>query len=794
MKIRRKQREKRTHGPKWALLVVGAALCFVAYWGVQGVLRIMEGWTEDLPPIENIDFTNYSQESVMYAGDESTVLAEFRLEKREPLESADQVSPYVLKGTVDTEDVRFYEHDGVDLLGIARALVNNLTGGDLEGASTITQQLVRNTILTDEATDISFERKIREAELAVDMEKRFSKDEILLMYLNTINYGDGCYGIEAAAQNYFQVSAADLTLAQAATLVGIPQSPTYLNPKEYPDACLKRRNTVLDRMLSAGDITQEEHDAAQVEELNLNPAPATPEDGIYAYPYFTSYVQQLLTSDPAKYGMTESNLFEGGYTIYTSLDPVLQEEAEEACAEQNARMAGMGPDLESALVAMEPETGLVKAMVGGRDYYESQWNIATQGGQPTGSTFKVFTLAAAIEQGIDPDTKIDCTSPMDRPGAEPLENFGGADYGIQTIENATALSSNTGYYRLTEEVTPAAMNEMATRLGVGGEFTPNNTPTAVLGTENCTPLSMANAYATLATGGVKHDPVVITKIVDQDGNVIYERPRAHRRGVRRGDEGAALGVRVEQRHRLRLRPVERPTRRGQDGHRAGVPRPLACRLRAAAELRRMAGQSQLRANRREPDREPAMAGLYVARACGPRDRRVPRHRGARVQERLQRRAGRQIRQRQEERGERPGEGARRDRQNAERRADATGRLQRVPGRRVLRLGSRRNGHWAKDRRRQTRPCRIEGKRPRTDDRTRTRTGAGTRAVGPGTHTRARSNTRPRPSPGFDLTRISLRRRLPPSSPRRKARRKRAFLRVMRTIALSCSALQAGSFW
>lgn len=522
MKIRRKQREKRTHGPKWALLVVGAALCFVAYWGVQGVLRIMESWTEDLPPIENIDFTNYSQESVMYAGDESTVLAEFRLEKREPLESADQVSPYVLKGTVDTEDVRFYEHDGVDLLGIARALVNNLTGGDLEGASTITQQLVRNTILTDEATDISLERKIREAELAVDMEKRFGKDEILLMYLNTINYGDGCYGIEAAAQNYFQVSAADLTLAQAATLVGIPQSPTYLNPKEYPDACLKRRNTVLDRMLSAGDITQEEHDAAQAEELNLNPAPATPEDGIYAYPYFTSYVQQLLTSDPAKYGMTESNLFEGGYTIYTSLDPVLQEEAEEACAEQNARMAGMGPDLESALVAMEPETGLVKAMVGGRDYYESQWNIATQGGQPTGSTFKVFTLAAAIEQGIDPDTKIDCTSPMDRPGAEPLENFGGADYGIQTIENATALSSNTGYYRLTEEVTPAAMNEMATRLGVGSEFTPNNTPTAVLGTENCTPLSMANAYATLATGGVKHDPVVITKIVDQDGNVIYE--------------------------------------------------------------------------------------------------------------------------------------------------------------------------------------------------------------------------------------------------------------------------------
>ena len=203
----------------------------------------------------------------------------------------------MLEGTVDTEDVRFYEHEGVDIPGIARAFVNNLRGGDLEGASTITQQLVRNTVLSEEATDISFERKIREAELAIDLEKRFSKDDILVKYLNIINYGDGCYGIEAAAQNYFQVSALDLTLAQAATLVGIPQSPTYLNPKVYPDACLARRNVVLDRMLTAGDITQEEHDAAQAVPLeeDLNLAGDPPSQGIYAYPYFTSYVRDLLT-------------------------------------------------------------------------------------------------------------------------------------------------------------------------------------------------------------------------------------------------------------------------------------------------------------------------------------------------------------------------------------------------------------------------------------------------------------------------------------------------------------------
>ncbi|WP_270297918.1 transglycosylase domain-containing protein [Eggerthella sinensis] len=223
----------RTHAVKWALVFTMVALCFVGYAAVQGVLHVMDGWTKDLPSIEDTDFTNTSRESLMYAGDESTLLAEFQLEKRYPV-TYDEVSPFVLEGTVDTEDVRFYEHTGVDVPGIARAALNNLRGGNLEGASTITQQLVRNTVLSEEATDISFKRKIREAQLAMDLEKRFDKDDILVKYLNIINYGDGCYGIEAAAQNYFQVAAIDLTLAQAATLVGIPQSPTFLNPRSIP--------------------------------------------------------------------------------------------------------------------------------------------------------------------------------------------------------------------------------------------------------------------------------------------------------------------------------------------------------------------------------------------------------------------------------------------------------------------------------------------------------------------------------------------------------------------------------
>lgn len=514
----------RTHAVKWGLLVGLAVLCFVAYSGVQGMLGVMDGWTDDLPSIEDTDFTNNSRESVMYAGDGQTLLAEFQLEKRDPV-TIDQISPYVLKGTVDTEDVRFYEHTGVDLPGIARALVNNLRGGELEGASTITQQLVRNTVLTQEANDISFKRKIREAQLALDLEKRYSKDDVLQMYLNTINYGDGCYGIQAAAQNYFQVSALDLTLTQAATLVGIPQSPTFLDPKLYPDACLARRNVVLDRMLSAGDITQEEYDTAVAEELGLNPEPDAPEDGIYAYPYFTSYVRDQLLMEDNPYGCSYADLFQGGLTIYTSLDPALQQKAEAACAAQLNRM---DPSLDASLVAVDTQSGQVRAMVGGKDYAASQVNIATGtggSGRQAGSTFKAFTLAAAIEQGISPQTLIDCTSPMKvgTDGAtEPFENFGGANYGIRSIQDATAISSNTGYLRLSQAIGQASTTEMAARLGVQAPMDPVYTTT--LGVADVTPLDMADAYATLATGGIKHDSVVVTKIVDRDGTVIYEAP------------------------------------------------------------------------------------------------------------------------------------------------------------------------------------------------------------------------------------------------------------------------------
>jgi membrane peptidoglycan carboxypeptidase len=369
------------------------------------------------------------------------------------------------------------------------------------------------------------------------MEKQYSKQEILNMYLNTINYGDGCYGIEAAAQNYFQKSAKDLSLVQAATLVGIPQSPTELNPKENPEACLARRNLVLDRMLTAGDITQEQHDKAVAKKLKLKPAPDEPLQGIYAYPYFTSYVRDELMKPDNIYGCTYADLFQGGLKIYTTLDVDMQKKAEEACSDQ---YGSMDEGMEAALVAMDPTNGYVKAIVGGNDFYTDQWNIATQGGRPSGSTFKVFTLAAAIEQGISPKAAIDCSNPVTLTNGQTINNFGSANYGMRTISDATAISSNTGYYRLTEKVGVDKLIEMAHRAGIDSDLSPY--PIIVLGTENVTPLEMAEAYSTFADGGVHHDPVVITRIEDAQGNILFENADTSERVIDESVAGAVTEV------------------------------------------------------------------------------------------------------------------------------------------------------------------------------------------------------------------------------------------------------------
>ncbi len=518
---------KKKH-PFTGVLFVLSVLGVIVVGGAIAVGVLCSQWLQDLPDYESADAFNTAQPTVVYAADGTTELARFQLENRDPV-TADEISSYVLAGTVATEDERFYSHGAIDIAGMARAVVNNLAGGSLEGASTITQQFVRNTILADEMDDISIKRKVREAYLATKVEERYSKDEILVMYLNTINYGDGCYGVEAASEHYFSKPASDLTLAEAALLVGIPQSPTYNNPSSYPDNAVSRRNTVLNRMLTNGYITQSQYDEAVAEPLELNISNRS-DDGIEAYPYFTSYVRNLLYNS---YDLSEADVMKGGLTVHTTLDVKTQQEAEEAVEKKKESL----PDyLEVAMAVVDPNNGNVLAIVGGSDYESSQVNLATGdggGGRPCGSAFKVFTLVTAIEKGIDPNTTyVDCSSPATVDGYT-LSNYNNTNYGTRSIARALAVSSNTGFVRLISSIGVKDVADVAHAMGITSNLNENTTGASMtLGVQNVTPLEMADAYATIANGGTHYDVTAVSYIESSDGRVILDNRNATARSQR----------------------------------------------------------------------------------------------------------------------------------------------------------------------------------------------------------------------------------------------------------------------
>lgn len=514
LKNRPGTRNRRRYIPVLYILVVFAALIIA---GCCATYALASSWLQDLPDYQDASSYNLAQKTRVYASDGTTLLAEFYLENREPVSDLSDISPYVTQGTVATEDERFYQHHGIDPIGIARAVVNNLTGGSTEGASTLTQQFVRNTVLSDEMSEQTLKRKVREAYIALKLEESYSKDDILLMYLNTVNYGSGAYGIEAAAKKYFSVDAGDLTLAQAALLVGIPQSPTYNNPINYPDNAIARRNTVLARMLSNSVITQDQYDEAVNEPLNLKVTETT-ESGIYQYPYFTSYVRQVLLDQ-----YSEAEVFKGGLTVTTTLDVKAQRAAEKAAAREDKEVDS---DVEAALVAVEPSTGYIRALVGGRDYNANEYNLATQAQRQAGSSFKTFTLAAAIENGIDPNkTYVDCNSPATidmGENAQPwtVENYSGHNYGTLSLADAFAVSSNTGFARLVTAIGSDKVVDIAHRMGIESDL--QSVPSITLGTQGVTVREMAGAYATIATGGIQHDAVAIEKITDANGKTIFQ--------------------------------------------------------------------------------------------------------------------------------------------------------------------------------------------------------------------------------------------------------------------------------
>ncbi|WP_321973747.1 PBP1A family penicillin-binding protein [Paratractidigestivibacter sp.] len=513
IRTRRAHKHSRTHIVGFGL---AGAVGFVALLIVAACLSmggVVFGWLEDLPDYTSADSYAVAEPTRIYdaSGNE---IATYYLQQRRSVD-LDQVSPYVLKGTVDTEDKRFYQHSGVDPQGILRAVVGQITGKSGQGGgSSITQQLVRNTILSDEQFEMSLKRKVREAYIAIQMEKMYTKDQILNMYVNTIYYGNSAYGIEAASITYFNKHASELTLAEAATLVGLPNSPTIYDPFRNPENCVSRRNLVLDRMLEAGDITQEEHDAAQAEELMLNPGELTEASG--SYPFFTDYVRELLLEN-----FSSDTIMQGGLKVYTTLDPDYQAAAE-AATDKYVSAAG-NDDVSAALVCIDNSTGYIKAMVGGQHYGTdlegAQVNLATSKFQ-AGSSFKTFTLLAALNEGMSPTVILNCNSPMKIGSTWNVQNIDNHQYGYITLDRATQVSSNTGYAQLIDTIGVDKLITMCKLVGIDSTIDPYGT--ATLGTSSVSPLEMAEGYSTIANNGEHRDTVAIVKIENRNGSVIYK--------------------------------------------------------------------------------------------------------------------------------------------------------------------------------------------------------------------------------------------------------------------------------
>lgn len=503
-------------------------LALIAAFVIAGV-NLMRSWLEDLPDYTDADAYLVSAPTTILDAD-GNVIAEYYEENRIAI-TIDECSPYVLQGLVDTEDERFYSHKGVDLRGILRAVVVQITGGS-EGASTITQQLVRNTVLKDEQFEQTLSRKVREAYIALQLEKMYSKDEILMMYLNTVYFGRNCYGIEAAAQTYFGKTCADLTLAEAATLVGLPQSPSAYDPTVNPDLALERRNTVLAHMLDCGDITQEQYDSAIAEPLVLHYTPREA-PGAYRYPAFVSYVLSQLREQ-----FSTSTIYNGGLTVKTTISPAMQDTAQSAVDEYIGYSWDEG--LQGALVAIDPVTGQIKAMVSGTSSYEGEWNLAAQGQRQPGSSFKTMTLTAAIQAGMNPTVLINGNSGIPVGNWDAVNNYDYVSYGTISLEYATWQSVNSAYAQVIHEIGAQTVVDVAHALGVKSDLEAVDSLT--LGTSPVTVLDMASSYATLSNSGIYVEPTAITEVLDRNGNVIYQHTPAGVQAVSAEVAGAVTDV------------------------------------------------------------------------------------------------------------------------------------------------------------------------------------------------------------------------------------------------------------
>ena len=498
------------------VVVTGLGVAASAVW----VLTILPG---SLPSVSQLERFDASEGTKVY-DDNDELITEFHVERRIFVPLA-QIPKALREAIIATEDARFYSHYGVDPMGIARAVYQNFRRGRIvEGGSTITQQLAKVLFLTP---DKSLERKLKEAVLALELERRYSKDRIIEMYLNQIYFGHGAFGVEAAARTFFGKSVTELSLAESTLLAGLPKAPSTYSPFEHPEAAKRRRATVLARMVDVGSLPAPQAKKASDSALGLIP----PERRRTTGQHYLEYVQQQLE---AQYGA--DLVFKGGMQVYTTLSPVMQVKAERSLREglkalESRRVAAIKDKTaapperpEGALLTIDPQTGYIKAMVGGYDFFKSEFNRAVQARRQPGSAFKAFVYLAALESGQTPASVVD-DSPIEFPAGRngkpwKPENYDRKFRGLITYQQALEESVNVAAVKVLEKNGIRRTVDIARRLGVESPMGENLS--VALGTSDLTLLEITSAYGALANQGNWIRPTAIRYVLDSQRKLLEE--------------------------------------------------------------------------------------------------------------------------------------------------------------------------------------------------------------------------------------------------------------------------------
>ena len=524
------------------VIALGAALVALlllpllgaATMGVEGVEDRLEA-----AGVGRVKIPQFPERSTIYAADGS-VMARIHLDENRDVVRLRNIAPIAIDAVLAIEDDTFYQHGALDIPSVFRAVLANLIAGEItQGGSTITQQLVKNVLI--EAPDQTFARKFQEAALAIRLEKRYTKDEILEMYVNEVYFGNGIYGLGTASQYYFGVPASKLRLPQAALLAGLIRTPETYNPVTHPNAAVKRRNAVLARMETLGWIGTDRAAKAEASPLSLARTAGSTDTG--ARPFFLQMITRMILDNPKgefdAFGRTARararTLYQGGLKIYTTLEPSWLRAAERAVAANPSLIDARRNAPDIGIASVDAQSGAIRMLLSGKNFERDELDLVWQGRRQTGSAFKPFTLVAAFENDIPAGKVYSSRSPFCSPlwrGATDncVHNAEGAgDRGYMDLWTATENSVNVVFAQLALDVGPEKIAAAANRMGITAEL--DAVPSITLGVEEVSTLEMASAYATLANDGVRCEPFAISRVLEPGGHKLYQHKEKCRKAI-----------------------------------------------------------------------------------------------------------------------------------------------------------------------------------------------------------------------------------------------------------------------